>query len=100
MSDLRTRIAAALSERYDGMAADWLNASWEDVADVVMKVLREDPNVEILGTWQGAELRHRDEDGRLLSSWDMRVEWNARRAAAGLPTDWGDDTPPPETTPM
>jgi hypothetical protein len=39
MSDLRTRIAAALKARYDGFAADWLNAPWEEVADAVIAEL-------------------------------------------------------------
>ena len=39
MSDLRTRIADALKERYDGRAADWLDAPWEEVADAVMEVI-------------------------------------------------------------
>jgi hypothetical protein len=42
MSDLRTRIAAALKARYDGFAADWLNAPWEEVADAVITELQLD----------------------------------------------------------
>jgi len=44
MSDddtLRDRIAAVLSDRYDGFAAEWLNASWEEVADAIIRELPE-----------------------------------------------------------
>jgi hypothetical protein len=59
MSDLRTRIAAALKARYDGFAADWLNAPWEEVADAVIAELQLEKQTLNREMWAAAPNVHR-----------------------------------------
>jgi hypothetical protein len=62
--DLRTRIAAAACGATSaGKLFPWNTLSepqkdaWREMADAVIDVLLEDPNVEIRGSWQGARLK-------------------------------------------
>lgn len=75
MSDLRTRIAAALAAEFDGQARKFDDAGWEGVADAVIHELglRQEigyqNNGNIITTLGGETLSHLRQIHRYVTDW-------------------------------